>query len=169
MRQHAETFVGIDTSKSRNAIAIADGGRDGAVRYLGEVLATDAAIRKLVAIRHVKDFTIFLRRSPDTAEGEDLRAFQLHQRENRVQPPTMNSTVAALRFFFATTCDRPEMAHHLRLVKQPQKLPVVLTTEEVLLLLGAAPGPKYKADLAKQGRASRTPDLCQELSKTRTG
>jgi hypothetical protein len=30
-----EAFVGIDTSKSRNAIAIADGGRGGEVRYLG--------------------------------------------------------------------------------------------------------------------------------------
>jgi hypothetical protein len=39
----------IDTSKSRNAIAIADGGRGGEVRYLGEFPATEAAIRKLVA------------------------------------------------------------------------------------------------------------------------
>jgi hypothetical protein len=46
---HTEAFVGIDTSKSRNAIAIADGGRGGEVRYLGEFLATEAAIRKLVA------------------------------------------------------------------------------------------------------------------------
>ena len=61
----------------------------------------------------------------------------------------MNSTVAALRFFFTTTCDRPEMARHLRLVKQPQKLPVVLTTDEVLLLLEAAPGAEV------QGRARR--------------
>ena len=59
----------------------------------------------------------------------------------------MNGAVSALRFFFMTTCNRPEMARHLRLVKQPQKLPVVLTTEEVLLLLEAAPGPKYKAAL----------------------
>jgi integrase/recombinase XerD len=99
-------------------------------------------------IRHVKTFTIFLGRAPDRAEPADLRAYQLHQRESRVQPPTMNSTVAALRFFFTTTCDRPEMARHLRLVKQPQKLPMVLTPEEVLPLLEAAPGPKYKAALA---------------------
>jgi site-specific recombinase XerD len=99
-------------------------------------------------IRHVKSFTIFLGRAPDRAEPADLRAYQLHQRESRVQPPTMNSTVAALRFFFTTTCDRPEMARHLRLVKQPQKLPMVLTPEEVLPLLEAAPGPKYKAALA---------------------
>jgi integrase/recombinase XerD len=98
-------------------------------------------------IRHVKNFTNFLGRSPDQAEGEDLRVFQLHQREQGVQPPTMNSTVAALRFFFTTTCNRPEMARHLRLVRQPQKLPVVLTREEVARLIEAAPGPKHKAAL----------------------
>ena len=49
MGHHTEAYVGIDTSKSRNAIAIADGGRGGEVRYLGEFPATEAAIRKLVA------------------------------------------------------------------------------------------------------------------------
>ena len=113
---------------------------DMTVRGFGEKTQSDY-------IRHVKNFTIFLGRSPDTAEGEDLRRFQVHQREQGVQPPTMNSSAAALRFFFTTTCNRPEMARHLRLVQQPQKLPGVLTTEEVLRLLEAAPGPKYKAAL----------------------
>jgi len=113
---------------------------DMTVRGFGEKTQSDY-------IRHVKNFTIFLGRSPDKAEGEDLRAFQVRQRERGVQPPTMNGAVAALRFFFTTTCDRPEMARHLRLVKQPQKLPVVLTTDEVLRLLEAAPGAKYKAAL----------------------
>ena len=49
MGHHTEAFVGIDTSKSCNAIAIADGGRGGEVRYLGEFSATEAAVRKLVA------------------------------------------------------------------------------------------------------------------------
>lgn len=113
---------------------------DMTVRGFGEKTQSDY-------IRHVKNFTIFLGRSPDTAEGEDLRAFQLHQREQGVQPPTMNGATAALRFFFTTTCNRPDMARYLRIVKQPQKLPMVLTMEEVLLLLDAAPGPKYKAAL----------------------
>ncbi len=99
-------------------------------------------------IRHVKNFTIFLGRAPDTATSEDLRAFQLHQRENGVQPPTMNGAVSALRFFFTFVCNEPDMARHLRIVKQAQKLPVVLTPEEVARLLEAAPGPKYKAALA---------------------
>ncbi|MDH4290522.1 MAG: site-specific integrase [Aquincola sp.] len=113
---------------------------DMTVRGFGEKTQSDY-------IRHVKNFTLFLGRSPDTAEGEDLRLFQLHQREQGVQPPTMNGATAALRFFFTTTCNRPDMARHLRIVKQPQKLPVVLTTDEVLLLLESAPGPKYKAAL----------------------
>jgi len=45
----SEAFVGIDTSKLRNAVAIAEGGRGGEVRYLGEFPATEAAMRKLVA------------------------------------------------------------------------------------------------------------------------
>ena len=99
-------------------------------------------------IRHVKNFTIFLGRSPDTATPEDLRAYQVHQRKAAVQPPTMNAAVSALRLFFATTCNQPDMARHLRIVKQPQKLPVVLTPEEVLLLLESAPGPRDKTALA---------------------
>ena len=78
---------------------------DMTVRGFGEKTQSDY-------IRHVKNFTIFLGRSPAGATSEDLRKFQLHQRESRVQPPTMNSATAALRFFFTFVCDRPEMAHH---------------------------------------------------------
>ena len=49
MRHHTEAFIGIDTSKLRNAVAIAEGGRGGEVRFLGEFPATEAAMRKLVA------------------------------------------------------------------------------------------------------------------------
>lgn len=49
MRDDIQAFVGIDTSKLRNAMAIAEGGRGGEVRYLGEFPATEAATRKLIA------------------------------------------------------------------------------------------------------------------------
>jgi integrase/recombinase XerD len=99
-------------------------------------------------IRQVRTFTAFLGRSPDTATPEDLRRYQLHQRQSGVSPPSMNSTVAALRFFSTTTLDRPEMARHLTFVREPRKIPVVLSPEEVARLLEAAPGPKYKAALS---------------------
>src|SRR5260221_14124736 len=46
---HSGAFVGIDTSKLRNAVAVAEEGRGGDVRYLGEIDTTEAATRKLVA------------------------------------------------------------------------------------------------------------------------
>src|SRR3989304_7070565 len=45
---HSEAFVAFDTSKLRNAVAIAEGGRTGEVRFLGEIENTDAATAKLV-------------------------------------------------------------------------------------------------------------------------
>ena len=49
MGQNSELFIGIDTSKLKNAVAIAGAGRTGEVRYLGEVSTADAGTRKLVA------------------------------------------------------------------------------------------------------------------------
>jgi integrase/recombinase XerD len=99
-------------------------------------------------IRQVKTFTSFLGRSPDTATAEDLRRFQLHQTRTGIRPPSINGSVAALRFFFTVTLDRPEMTRHLTFVREPRKLPAVLSPEEVARLLEAAPGPKYKAALS---------------------
>ena len=49
MANHNEVFIGIDTSKLRNAVAIAEAGRNGKVRYLGEIDTSEAATKKLVA------------------------------------------------------------------------------------------------------------------------
>ena len=48
MSKHSEAFVAFDTSKLRNAVAVADGGREGEVRFLGEIDNTPAAMAKLV-------------------------------------------------------------------------------------------------------------------------
>src|SRR5215831_824883 len=90
-------------------------------------------------IRQVKTFTAFLGRSPDQAIPEDLRRFQLHQIRAGIRPPSINGSVAALRFFFTVTLDRPEMARHLTFVREPRKLPAVLSPQEVARLLEAAP------------------------------
>jgi integrase/recombinase XerD len=98
-------------------------------------------------IRFVRSFAAFLGRSPDTAQAEDIRRFQVHQRESGVQPPTINCSVSALRFFFTVTLDRPDLSRRLVLARFPRKLPAVLSVEEVGRLLEAAPGIKYKAIL----------------------
>ena len=113
---------------------------DMTVRGIGEKTQSDY-------IRHVKNFTTFLGRSPATAEPEDLRRFQVHQRESGIRPPTMNSAVSALRFLYITTLGQPDTTRLPRLVQQPRKLPIVLDQDEVVRLLEAANGPKYKAAL----------------------
>ncbi len=96
-------------------------------------------------IRHVRNFAVFLRRSPDAATAEDVRLFQLHMANRQIGAPTINAAVAALRFFFNVTLERPELARHLAGVHKPRRAPVVLNQEEVARLLEAAPGLKYKA------------------------
>ena len=99
-------------------------------------------------VRHVRTFTKFLGRSPDTATSEDLRRFQLHMAQQQIGAPTINSAIAALRFFFSMTLERPDLVRPLRIVSTPRKAPVVLSQEEVARLLQAAPGLKYKAALS---------------------
>jgi integrase/recombinase XerD len=98
-------------------------------------------------IRIVAGFAAFLGRSPDTATAEDVRRFQVHQSERGMHAPAMNSAVAALRFFFTTTLDRPELSRKLIRIAYSRKLPVVLSPEEVARLLGATTCLKHRAAL----------------------
>jgi len=99
-------------------------------------------------IRNVRNFTAFLGRSPDTATKEDLRRYQLHMAQQQISPGSINAAIAALRFFFTVTLERPDLLRPLRIVNEPRRAPVVLSPEEVARLLQAAPGIKYKAALS---------------------
>ena len=99
-------------------------------------------------VRNVRMFTAFLGRSPDTATREDLRRYQLHMAQQQIGAATINAAIAALRFFFNVTLERPDLVRPLRTVNEPRRTPVVLSPEEVALLLEAAPGLKYKAALS---------------------
>src|SRR4051812_24132820 len=99
-------------------------------------------------VRDVGRFATFLGRSPDRATADDLRRFQVEQREAGVPVPTMNSIVAALRFFFTHTLDRPDLARKLVRLAHPRKLPVVLSRNEVARLLNATTCLKHQAALS---------------------
>ncbi len=96
----------------------------------------------------VENFTSFLGRSPDSAGAEDLRRYQLHMRSSGASATTMNAAVSALRFFFTVTLGRDDANQGMTTVREPRKLPVVLSPEEVARLLDAAPGLKYRAALS---------------------
>jgi site-specific recombinase XerD len=99
-------------------------------------------------IRAAINFTRFLGRSPDTATAEDLRGYQLHLVETGVSSTMLNATITALRFFFAVTLERPEALAKMSSVREPRKLPVVLSREEMARLIKAAANPKHQAALA---------------------
>jgi site-specific recombinase XerD len=127
---------------------------DQAISPLRRRMIEDMTIRKLAAktqhdyLQRVKDFAVFLGRSPDTAKAEDVRRFRLHLASSGAGTPKINATVSALRFLFNVTLDRTELARHLSFVYEPRKIPIVLSPEEVARFLEAAPGVKYKAALS---------------------
>ena len=127
---------------------------DEATSPLRRRMIEDMTIRKFAPktqhdyLQRVKNFAVFLGRSPDTASFEDVRRYQLHLASSGVGVPTINQTVSSLRFFFRVTLKRHEIIEHTHVVHEPRKLPVVLSPEEVARLLDAAPGLKYKAALS---------------------
>ena len=114
-------------------------------------------------IRNVKHFAAFLGRPPDTATPEDLRAYQLQMTNDGVSVSTYNVRIVSLRFFFSMTCGREEMKRFMQFHRKPRKLPVVLSVEEVAILLAAVPGPglKYRAALGiSYGAGLRASEVC---------
>jgi site-specific recombinase XerD len=96
-------------------------------------------------LRAVRDFTVFFGGAPDQADGEDLRRYQLDMRSRGVSAPSINAAVSALRFFFGVTLGRGDAAVGMTMVREPRRLPVILSPQEVARLLDAAPGLKYRA------------------------
>ncbi len=99
-------------------------------------------------IAAVRNFTVFFGRSPDRADKEDLRRFQHHMRMEGASATTMNAAVSALRFFFGVTLERGDAQVGMTTVRQPIRLPVILSPAEVARLLEHAPGLKARAALS---------------------
>ena len=116
-------------------------------------MTEDMTIRKFAPrtqegyIRAIKGFSAFFGASPDTANFEDLRRYQLHLVASGAGTPTVNHTVTALRFLFIVTLRKPQVVIRLPFIREPRKLPIVLSPEEVARLLDAA-RLKYKAALS---------------------
>jgi site-specific recombinase XerD len=127
---------------------------DVAISPLRRRMIEDMSMRRLAPktqkdyIQIIKNLAAFLGRSPDTASFEDIRRFQLQVIASGVGAGAINRNVSALRFFFRVTLKRYAIVEHTHLIHEPRKLPVVLSPEEVVRLLDAAPGLKHKAALS---------------------
>jgi integrase/recombinase XerD len=127
---------------------------DKAISPLRRRMIDDRAIRQLGPktqsgyIRAVKNFVAFLGHSPDQASTDDIRRYQLHLASSDLGVPSVNAAMTALRFFFKVTLRRSDVAEDVVFIREPRRLPVVLSPEAVARLIAAAPGLKYQAALS---------------------
>ena len=127
---------------------------DKAISPLRQRLIDDLAIRRLGPktqheyIRRVKGFADFLGRFPAKATAEDVHRYQLRLASIGATVSTVNATASALRFFFKVTLKRSDLADEVVSVREPRRLPVVLSPEEVGRLLAATTNLKQKAALS---------------------
>src|SRR6516165_3073936 len=125
-----------------------------AISPLRQRLVEDMTIRRLGPktqhdyIRHVKSFADFLGRSPGKATAEDVRRYQLRLAAIGATVATVNVSATALRFFFRVTLKRSDLAEEVVSAREPRRLPIVLSPEEVGRLLASAKNIKRKAVLS---------------------
>src|SRR6201993_4865828 len=124
------------------------------VSPLRQRMIEDMNARKLCAatqighIRSCKRFAAFLNRSPDTATLEDIRLFQLHLAETGVSICNRNRIMTALRFLFRVTLRRLDLATEIYHIREPQKIPLVMSPDETRRLLAVASNLKVRTLLS---------------------
>src|SRR5438046_7988691 len=89
-------------------------------------------------IHGCKRFAAFLKRSPETATAEDIRRFQLHLSETGASICNRNRIMTGLRFLFRVTLRRLDLAAEIYHLREPQKIPLVMSTDETKRLLAVA-------------------------------
>ena len=123
------------------------------VSPLRQRMIEDMAARKLNPhtqrshISSCKRFTVWLKRSPDTATADEVRRFQLHLVEDGASICNRNQIMTGVRFLFRVTLRRHDLAAEIWHIKEPQKLPPVLSPDEVKRVLTMATSLKARAML----------------------
>src|SRR5437899_3855701 len=122
-----------------------------AISPLRQRMIEDMNARQLCAgtqrghIRSCKRFAAFLKRTPDTATAEDIRRFQLHLSETGVSIGNRNRIMTGLRFLFRVTLRRLDLAAEIYHIREPQKIPLVMSQDEIKRLLAVARNIKVRA------------------------
>jgi len=122
-----------------------------AITPLRQRMIEDMTIRRLKERtqdfyqRAVTKYAQHFHRSPGELDYEHVRQYQLHLVQSGWNPGYLNRTMSALRFFYRVTMGRPDALEMIALVPEPpRKLRQVLTPEEVVRLIEAAPSRKYR-------------------------
>jgi integrase/recombinase XerD len=124
------------------------------VSPLRQRMIEDMAARKLNPhtqrghISSCKRFAAWLKRSPDTATPDEVRLFQLHLVESGASICNRNRIMTGVRFLFRVTLRRHDLAAEVWHIKEPQKLPLVLSKDEMKRLLAVATSLKARIMLS---------------------
>jgi integrase/recombinase XerD len=97
-------------------------------------------------LRHVAEFAKHFHRSPDQLGAEDIRQYQLFLiQEKKLAWSSYNQIVCALRFFYAKTLKRAFLLEEIPFPRMEQRLPTILSPEEVARILTVPPHLKTRA------------------------
>jgi site-specific recombinase XerD len=124
------------------------------VNPLRQRMIEDMNARKLGAhsqkshIHSCKRFAAFLKRSPDTATAEDIRQFQLHLAESGMSICNRNRIMTGLKFLLRVTLRRLDLASEIYHLREPQKIPLVMSPDETRRLLAVATSLKVRVLLS---------------------
>src|ERR1700741_577871 len=123
------------------------------VSPLRQRMIEDMAARKLTPhsqrshISSCKRFAAWLKRSPDTATPDEVRQFQLYLMDTGTSIGNRNRIMTGVRFLFRVTLRRHELAAEVWHIKEPERLPPVLSPEEGKRVLTMATSLKARAML----------------------
>src|SRR6202163_947358 len=121
---------------------------------LRQRMIEDMTARKLCVgtqrghIHSCKRFAAFLKRSPDTATSEDIRRFQLHLSETGASICNRNRIMTGVRFLFRVTLRRLDLAAEIYHLREPQKIPQVMSPDETRRVLAVATSLKARVALS---------------------
>lgn len=99
-------------------------------------------------LRACKRFAAWLGRSPETAMPDDVRDFQRHLMESGTSICTRNQTMTGVKFLFRVTLRRHDLVAEVFSLKEPVKVPLVLSKKEIKRILAMAPSLKAKVMLS---------------------
>ncbi|MCL4160106.1 UNVERIFIED_CONTAM: hypothetical protein GTU68_051369 [Idotea baltica] len=114
----------------------------------------DMAARKLGRhsqrshIESCKRFAAWLKRSPDTATADEVRAFQLHLIESGCSIGNRNRIMSGVKFLLRVTLRRHDLVAEIYHLREPQRVPLILSQDETRRLLLMAPNLKTRVLLS---------------------